>query len=207
MITQNSDKESRDEVLLAFQEACKRPTTEQIFDWAIRYPAYAEDIRAHAAVARDWAAREGAPVTEPDATMLARGRSRMLNAIYDTEVAAAAEVSAEPCLSFKDMMSAKPITVAQLAREIDIPRCVLADLLNGGMRQPVGKKLVSALGPVFGVPPQAIYSAQRQALDAPRLGYAKADGAPTINPRSYEEVIRTSGMTPEQIEFWLSDEE
>lgn len=48
----------RDEVLLAFQEACKRPTTEQILQWTNRYPDFAEDIRAHAAIARDWAASE-----------------------------------------------------------------------------------------------------------------------------------------------------
>lgn len=48
----------RDEVLLAFQEACKRPTVEQIVEWTNRYPDFAEDIRAHAAIARDWAASE-----------------------------------------------------------------------------------------------------------------------------------------------------
>ena len=46
MTTNKGHQETRDEVLLAFQEACKRPTTEQILDWTSRYPEFAEDIRA-----------------------------------------------------------------------------------------------------------------------------------------------------------------
>ena len=45
--------------------------------------------------------------------------------------------------------------------------------------------------------------ALEKALAAPRLGLAKADAAPTVNARSYEEVIRDSDMTPEQIRYWL----
>jgi hypothetical protein len=48
---------NRDDALWAFHLACERPTAEQITDWTRRYPQFAEDIRAHAAVARDWAAR------------------------------------------------------------------------------------------------------------------------------------------------------
>lgn len=208
MTTQNNRQQTRDEVLFAFHEAFKRPTAAQILEWTTRYPEFADDLRDHAAIARDWAAREDGPVIEPGETMLARGHSRVLNAIHNAEAtAAAAKTPAEPCLSFKDMMGAKAMTVPQLAREVGIPRCVLADLLNGGMRAPVGKKLVNALCPALGVLPPAIFSAQRQALDAPRLGHAKADGTPTIKARTYEEVIRTSGMTPEQVEYWLSEEE
>src|SRR4051794_9861937 len=49
--------QDRDAVLFAFHEACPRPTAEQIIDWTSRYPHFAEDIRDHAAVARDWVAR------------------------------------------------------------------------------------------------------------------------------------------------------
>ena len=46
-------------------------------------------------------------MTEPDETMLARGHSRVLNAIHDAEAAAATESPAEPCLSFKDIMTSR----------------------------------------------------------------------------------------------------
>jgi hypothetical protein len=48
----------RDEVLFTFHEAYERPTAENIIEWTRRYPQFADDIRAHAAVAWDWAATE-----------------------------------------------------------------------------------------------------------------------------------------------------
>lgn len=207
MTNQKGHEETRDEVLLAFQEACELPTAEQILEWTKRYPEFAEDIRAHAAIARDWAAREGVPVTEPDATMLARGHSRVLNAIHDAQVAAAAKEPAEPCLTFKQLTVARGTDVPRLARDLDIKRSVLADLFNGGMLQPAGPRLVKALSTALGVLPEAVIAAHQQALNAPRVGHAKADGTPTIKPRTYEEVIRTSGMAPERIEHWLSEDE
>ncbi len=43
----------RDEILFAFHQTCECPTEEQIDEWAGRYPQLAEDIRSHAAIARD----------------------------------------------------------------------------------------------------------------------------------------------------------
>lgn len=57
---------SLDDVLFAFHQACLRPTAEEIIDWTTRYPQFADDIRAHAGVARDWAARKTEPVCIPD---------------------------------------------------------------------------------------------------------------------------------------------
>ncbi len=44
---------SRDDVLYAFHEECERPTAADIVIWAAKYPQFAEDIRTHAAIARD----------------------------------------------------------------------------------------------------------------------------------------------------------
>lgn len=57
-------KEERDAILFAFHKAYEKPTAAQIIDWAKRYPDYAEDIRAHAAVAHDWAAADRATTRE-----------------------------------------------------------------------------------------------------------------------------------------------
>ena len=139
--------------------------------------------------------------------MLSRGHSRVLNAIHNAEAAAAAKTPSEPCLSFQQMMAERKTDVPRLSRELDVARCVLADLINGAMFPPAGPRLVKALSPALGVPPASIASAHRQAVNAPRVGHAKADGTPTIKPRTYEEVIRTSGMTPDRIEYWLSEDE
>ena len=39
-----------------------------------------------------------------------------------------------------------------------------------------------------------------------RLGHAKADGAPTINTRSYAEVIHASSMSETEKHYWLGED-
>ncbi len=204
MKTPSNPQDTRDEVLFAFHQACDNPTPEQIIEWTRRYPQFADDIRAHAAIAKDWAARQGLPVAEPDADMLARGHSRVLNALYNAEVAAKA--AGEPCESFQEVMARQGTDVPRLARQLDIARSVLADLFNGGVLAPIGKRLVNALTRALSITVEAFNGALQRALNAPRLGHAKADGPPTITPRGYEEVIRSSNMAPERKEFWLSND-
>jgi len=204
MTTPNNHADTRNEVLFAFQQACEHPTADQIIEWTRRYPQFAADIRAHAAIARDWAARDGEPVTEPDESMLACGYSRVLNALYNAEVVAKA--SAESSESFQQLMATQHTGVPQLARELDVARSVLADLINGGMLAPVGKRLINSLIRALSITQEAFDGALQRALRAPRLGHAKADGTPTIIPRPYEEVVRSSNMAPDRIEYWLSED-
>ncbi len=205
-MTDRTQTPDQDEVLFAFHEACPRPTVEQIIDWTSRYPQFADDIRAHAAVARDWAAREGLPGEEPSETMLARAYSRALNALYKAD-AEAKPAEADAAQSFQDIIAARGTSVAALAREVGgtvgIGRGVLADLVNGAMRGPVGQRFLDAVCRGIAITHDRFYAALEKALAAPRIGLAKAGTAPTVNARSYEEVIRDSDMTPEQIRYWL----
>ena len=77
-MNQRNTAPDRDEVLFAFHQACERPTAMQITEWTKRYPEFADDIRAHAAVRLDCIAGSDDVDLEPDETMLARGRSRAL---------------------------------------------------------------------------------------------------------------------------------
>jgi hypothetical protein len=205
-MTDRSQTPGRDDVLFAFHEACPRPTVEQIIDWTARYPQFADDIRAHAAVARDWAVREGLPAEEPSETMLARAYSRALNALYKAD-AEAKPAEADAAQSFQDIVAMRGTSVAALAREvggtIGIGRGVLADLVNGAMRGPVGRRFLDAVCRALAITHERFYAALENALAAPRLGHARADATPTVNARSYEEVIRSSDMTSEQIRYWL----
>jgi hypothetical protein len=204
MNTHTNPQDTKDEVLFAFHQACDNPTTEQIIEWTHRYPQFADDIRAHAAIARDWAARKGFPDVQPDADMLAHGHSRVLNALYNAEVAAKA--AGEPCESFQEMMAERRTDVPRLARELDIARSVLADLVNGGVLAPIGKRLVNAFTRALSITVEAFDAALQRSLNSPRLGHAKADGPPTITPRPYEEVIRSSNMALDRKEYWLSED-
>ena len=204
MSTDSAAETTRDEVLFAFHQACEHPTADQIVEWTRRYPAFADDIRAHAAVALDWAARKDGPSAVPDEAMLARGHSRVLNALFNAEVAA--NTAAEPAPSFQQLMAERGTDVPRLARTLNIARSVLADLVNGGVLAPIGRRLVNALTGALGITVDAFDRALQRALESPRIGHAKADGAPMLIPRAYDEVIRTSNMIPERVNYWLSEE-
>ncbi len=205
-MTTRNKTEDRDEVLFAFHQASERPTAEQIIEWVIRYPQFAEDIRAHAAVSRDWAARCGAPVAEADESMLARGYSNALNALYNAEIRASSPAPASTSQSFHEMLAARGKEIFQLASELDIARSVLADLFNGWMLAPIRERLIDRVLFSLTITREAFDSALQFALKNPRLGHAKADKTPTVTPRSYDEVIRDSNMSPERKRYWLEED-
>jgi len=193
-----------DEVLFAFHRACANPSAAEIIAWTGRYPQFAEDIRAHAAILKDWAARRNLPADEPDEIMLARARSRALDALYNAEVARRSDASASP-RSFEQMMQTRGTDLPELARQLDVARSVLADLMSGGMHAPVGKRLVDALTHALAITEDAFQSALQAALRSPRLGHAKAEETPSIVPRSYAEIIADSSMLPERKRYWLGE--
>jgi hypothetical protein len=206
MTAQNENTDARDEVLYAFHLACERPTAAQIIEWTTRYPQFADDIRAHAAIARDWEATRAVPALKPDANMLSRGQSRILNALHNAAVTVPAKAQTEPCQSFQQIMAARGTDVPRLARELNIGRSVLADLFNGGILAPVGRRLVNALANALAIRTASFDAMLTLALNSPRIGHAKADGTPTLIPRPYEEVIRSSNMDAERIRYWLSED-
>lgn len=205
MTTQNRT-EDRDQVLFAFHRACTNPTAEQIIEWVKRFPQFADDIRGHAAILKDWAAREGLPAEEPDKNMLSRARSRAMNALYNAQVAPVSEPFGAPSCSFEQLMSARGTDIPRIARDLDITRGVLAALVGGRMQAPVGERLVTALIGALAITRDGFDNAFRLAFSVPRLGHAKSDGTPTVIARSYEEVIRTSPMTDARKQYWLSEE-
>jgi hypothetical protein len=202
-MTDPNKAEDRDEVLFSFHEECERPTAEQIVAWVSRYPQFAEDIRAHAAVAWDWAMREGRPTEELDASLSARAHSQALNIIFSEENSAAANRHTPACTTFQQMLGSAGKEVHQLARELDIDRSVLADLFNGWMFQPVCERLVGAVISSLSISLEAFVSAIQIAVENPRLGHAKADKIPIVKPRSCEEIIRDSNMSAERKRYWL----
>jgi hypothetical protein len=206
-MTDQNKTESRDDVLFAFHQQYDRPTAEEIIEWTRRFPQFAEDIRAHAAVAWDWANQEGLVVAEPDESLLARGYSQALNAIYNAENSAASNQNVAASQSFPQMIAACGKDVRQLARELDIERGVIADLVGGRMLPPIGERFIAAFASALSQSKEVFNKALDFALSSPQqLGYAKADHMPTIIPQSYEDIIRKSGMTDERKRYWLGED-
>lgn len=205
MIEQNRIPE-RDEVLFAFHQACDNPTAEQVNEWTRRYPQYADDIREHAAVRAQWAADSQEHNAQPDESLLARGRSQALNLLHSArqESAAAQNVSEK---TWPQAVSAAGFDIPRLARCINIDRMVVAELNAGRMRLPLGRRLSDALTDVLGISTAWLERAVSDLLAGPRrLGHAKADEAPTINTRSYAEVIRASPMSDDDKRYWLGED-
>jgi len=205
-MTNPRQTEDLDDILSAFHQACDRPTQDQIDEWTRRYPKFADDICEYAVLLIEWSDRQRPSDDEPDELMLARGRSVALNALHDAEVAALARQPGEEAETFQEFLSTQNKSVPQLAREWDIARGVLADLMSGRMRPPVGERLVSAFVSRFNKTRDAFDRALQLALAAPSFGHAKADQTPTVVPRTYEEIIRTSGMSAERRRYWLGED-
>jgi hypothetical protein len=202
-MNRNNMNEERDTVLYAFHRECERPTVEQILDWVRRYPEFAEDIRAHAAVSYDWVAAGNTAHLEATQALLDRGYSNALNALYNAQAKAEASARAQ---SFHDIAAARNTDVVRVAREIDIARSVIADLFNGWMLAPIRKRLVEAVCKVLAIPRDAFDVALMIALQNPRFGHAKASQSPTIKARSCDDIIQDSNMPPERQRYWLEED-
>lgn len=203
MIERNRNPE-RDDVLFAFHQTCDNPSAEQVSEWTHRYPQYADDIREHAALRAQWASDSDGHDAEPDESMLARGRSHALNLLHSARQEAAAQNVSEK--TWAQALSAAGFDIPRLARYINIDRMVLAELNAGRMRLPLGRRLTDALTDVLGMSAAWLERVVSDLLAGPRrLGHAKADEAPTINTRSYTEVIHASSMSETEKRYWLGE--
>lgn len=200
-MTKQNRTEDRDEVLFAFHEAYSRPTAEQIIEWIDRYPQFAEEFRAHAAVAREWDAL-GVSAVEADTSRIAAAYSRALNIIYKSQFATDGTDR-----SFQDIMAARNTSVPQVARAINIKRPIVADLVSGRMSGPIKNVFIDAIDTVLNITRDAFHVAHARALAQPTLGPAKADHAPTIVVRTYEEIIRSCDeLTDAEKRRWLEED-
>jgi hypothetical protein len=195
---------NRDEVLVAFHQALDRPTYEDVAEWSARYPEFADDFRDHANIRRDWTDESKDEFVHVDDAMLARGRSRALNILHDLGKTAEVIAPETKSMTWHQLLSSSNITIAMLAREINIDRMVLAELNAGRMRLPIGSRLVEALANALNVSIATLQGVfANLAAAPPKLGHAKANQQITITPRSYEEIIEASTMPSQQKQFWL----
>ena len=204
-MTDQVKSSNRDEVLFAFHQECERPSAEQIVAWVKRFPQFADDIRAHAAVAWDWATQVKASPEEIDETMAARAYSQALNIIFNAQIEPAPTKEVAPARTFSEIQTAANKETHQLAREMDVGRDVLADLFNGWMQPPLRKRLVDGLLSALHISSEEFSSALECALSQPRLGHAKANQAPVVVPRTCDDIIRDSNMLPERKRYWLEE--
>jgi hypothetical protein len=198
--------QERDEILFALHKEYTNPSAEQIILWVNRYPQYADDIRSHAAIIKDWAAREIMPVLEPSEAMLSRGQSRAMDALYKAQTASVAQQSGATASTFDQIMASRGTDVPELSRKLDVSRGVLSALVSGRMLPPVGERLVAAMTNYLAISREVFNSALQFACATPRLGHAKAEGTPNVIPRSYEDLVRASSMPADRKQFWLGEE-
>jgi hypothetical protein len=201
-------RNERDAVLLAFHDECERkpPTANEILSWIKKYPQFAEDIRAHAAVALDWATGP-APTTddESDCMIAKLAFSQTLNLMFDADQAKTSAAQSQNCESLHQVLAHTGKTLPQLARELDVGREVLADLFNGWMCPPLSKRLVAALKRALSITDEQFVVAFDQSSRSPQFGYARAEGPPRIRARPFEQIIRESNMSEERKRFWLEE--
>lgn len=200
------NQQERDEVLIAFHEECDIPTRADVERWAVLHPQFAHDIREHAAVRLAMLADTIEAAAELDDDMIARAGSRVQAAMFAAEAGdrvVDATAAAGPTLN--GMLKSAGLTQPELARRLPIKRVVVADLFAGRMRD-LRPRFSTAISRELGVSVAAFNVAHAHAARIPALGgRAKSVGQPVANQRSFEEIIRSSGMSEEEIAYWLAD--
>lgn len=209
-MTMNKGDNNRDAVLIAFHEACDRPTAADIIEWIGRYPQFADDIRDHAALMRECGGEEIGELSEEEMTILNNGRSYALQLLHKAKAkaepeAGAAPAAAAPPATFDQILKHQGLDIPALASLFGIPRAVLSLLINGRMLPPIGARLVQAFGDQFSITYQQFDGALDYALRNPKLGQLKAQTSAQVTRQSYEDVIRDSDMSEERKAYWLSE--
>jgi len=202
---ENNQRE-RDEVLIAFHEECNIPTRADVERWALAHPGFAQDIREHAAVRLAMLADAVEQPIGLDDNMIARGRSRVQAAMFAAEATDRVDdVTAAAGPSLDGMLKSAGLTQPELARRLPIKRVVVADLFAGRMRD-LRPRFSTAISRELGVSVAEFNVAHAHTARIPALGgRAKSVGQPVANQRTFEEIIRSSGMSEEEIAYWLAD--
>lgn len=200
------NQQERDEVLIAFHEECDIPTRADVERWAVLHPKFAHDIREHAAVRLAMLADTMEAAVELDDDMIARAGSRVQAAMFAAEAGdRIVDATAETGPTLNGMLKSAGLTQPELARRLPIKRVVVADLFAGRMRD-LRPRFSTAISRELGVSVAAFNVAHAHAARIPALGgRAKSVGQPVVNQRTFEEIIRSSGMSEEEIAYWLAD--
>lgn len=201
-----NNRQERDEVLIAFHEECDIPTRADVERWAQAHPGFAQDIREHAAVRLAMVADLIEQPAQLDDNMVARGRSRVQAAMFAAEAGdRVVEATAASGSTLNAMLKSAGLSQAELARRLPIKRVVVADLFAGRMSD-LRPRFSTAISRELGVSLAEFNVAHAHAARIPALGgRAKSVGQPVANQRTFEEIIRSSGMSEEEIAYWLAN--
>jgi len=200
------NRQKRDEVLIAFHEECDIPTRADIDRWAGLHPEFARDIREHAAIRLAMLADVIGQPVELDGNMVSRSRSRVQAAMFAAEAGdRAADATTAPVRTLGAMLKSAGLSQQELARRLPMERVIVADLFAGRMGE-LRPRFSTAVSHELGVSLAEFNVAHAHAARIPALGgHAKSVGQPAARQRSFEEIIRSSGMSEEEIAYWLAD--
>jgi transcriptional regulator with XRE-family HTH domain len=201
-----NNQQDRDEVLVAFHEECDIPTRADVERWTQAHPSLAKDIREHAAIRLAMIADMIEQPAQLDDNMIARGRSRVQAAMFAAEAGdPIVNATAASGQTLNTMLKSAGLSQPELARRLPIKRVVVADLFAGRMRD-LRPRFSMAVSRELGVSLAEFNIAHAHAARIPVLGgRAKSAGQPVAKQRTFEEIIRSSGMSEEEIAYWLAD--
>jgi len=200
----DNNNQDRDSVLIAFHEECEFPTRADVERWSQRHPRFARDIRDHAAIRIAMFAEADEASAEIDEVMHARGRSRLLDAMYNAR--RAVDVADGTQMTFDQLASLASVSQPELAKALGLKRAVVAALFAGRMLNPMAR-FRQAVADVLRTTADQFETAYQIAIARPTMaGHAKATGQPIVIQQDFEQIIRASGMSDEQIRYWLEQD-
>ncbi len=188
----------RDDVLAAFHAACPRPTGDDIEVWIERHPDLADDIRDHAEAVLA-SIQDGHLRPKPSEALLARTRSAALEVLASARARARATA---PTPGLEGLLAAAGVDVPGLARTLRLGRAPIVDLVQGRVVLPAPVALLAALADALRTTVAVVDAATLAA--APRMGPAKAEGAPSAPRRRFADIVRDDPtMAETDKDAWL----
>lgn len=198
-----NDIDQDDPVIEAFIAACPRPTAQDIIEWIERYPDRADDIRDAAEIALSLDAQYDANrVPSPE---LLKRIDEMCDATFG-QYWAEAQAERVKTATFRSLMADSGKGLPAVARELDIGRAALTDLVQGRMTVPLPARFAAALAEAFFTTAEVIAAAAGRAVAHPHMGRAKANAAPNGRQRTFADIVRDDPtMSAERKAFWLAE--
>lgn len=184
-----NDLNQLDDVIFRFHREVEVPTPEIVAAWTREHPDFAVEIRAHAIEMVDmqfWAELDTARSTVADGST--------------------APIASADRQSLREAAAAAGLSLPDLARQLDIARSLVADVSTGRIvASSVPVRFIRSVAQRLGRTAEDVATRILGTADtAPAASFKAASGPTDGRPATWEEAVRSSGMSEERQAFWLS---
>jgi hypothetical protein len=191
---------SEDEVLYQFAVAKEAPDAELLQEFVRRYPKHAAALRQAAVdLALDRAIDDAEAQSQEPVAASAEGVAKALRRFEEQRARIAAEASAQAGVD-NPFLALDAAGMRRVVKQLDVSTPFLAKLRDREvLPETIPERVRRWVADVLEAPVDVLMAHLSAPRQAPAGAFWKADQRPEVRPQqTFEEAVRTSGLTPEQ---------